>query len=147
MLINKDSSQSNIWHAMKSRIIYLMTNMDSLPQLNRIPIENALNKIPPRVFAIQVHSALRESRKFDKQIGLTNMPKHNIPVLILKSERDSVAKFVPRLYSGSTNKVVDITNINDKDLFREHLYHMVNPQHIAKIIDEFITSIESRQKS
>ncbi len=147
MLINKDSSQSNIWHAMKSRIIYLMTNMDSLPQLNRIPIENALNKIPPRVFAIQVHSALRESRKFDKQIGLTNMPKHNIPVLILKSERDSVAKFVPRLYSGSTNKVVDITNINDKDLFREHLYHMVNPQHIAKIIDEFITSVESRQKS
>lgn len=146
MLIGKDSSQSNIWHAMKSRIIYLMTNMDSLPQLNRIPIENALNKIPPKVFAIQVHSALKESKKFDNQVGLVNMPKHNIPVLILKSERDSVAKFVPRLYTGSTNKVIDITNINDKDLFREHLYHMVNPQHIAKIIDEFISNVEQRNK-
>lgn len=143
MLISREATEkSNIWNAVKSRIIYLMTNMDSLPHLNRIPIERALNKTPSKVFAIQTHSALQESIAFDKQRGLVNMPKYNIPVLILKSERDSVAKFVPRLYEGINIEVLDITNYKENDLFREHLYHMVNPRYTAKIIDEFIEKAE-----
>ncbi len=143
MLITREATEkSNIWNAVKSRIIYLMTNMDSLPHLNRIPIERALNKTPSKVFAIQTHSALQESIAFDKQRGLVNMPKHNIPILILKSERDSVAKFVPRLYEGINIEVLDITNYKENDLFREHLYHMVNPRKTAKIIDEFIEKAE-----
>jgi 6-phosphogluconolactonase/glucosamine-6-phosphate isomerase/deaminase len=144
MVISREQTErSNIWNAIKSRIIYLMTNMDSLPHLNRIPIERALNKIPSKVFAIQSHSALKESKAFDGQQGLINMPKYNIPVLILKSERDGVAKFVPRLYKGDNIEIIDITDFNEKDLFREHLYHMVHPQHTAKLIDEFIQKAET----
>lgn len=144
MIISKDNAErSNIWTAIKSRIIYLMTNMDSLPHLNRIPIERALNKIPSKVFAIQSHSALKESKAFDQQHGLINMPNYRIPVLILKSERDGVAKFVPRLYEGKGVEIIDITDKKEKDLFREHLYHMVHPQHTAKLIDEFIQKAEA----
>ncbi len=67
---------------MKERVLVLMTNMDSLPDLNRIPIEKALNKVPVKVFAIQSHSAFRESYAFDKQVGLVNIPQNNIPVMI-----------------------------------------------------------------
>ena len=143
-LIGQESTSSNnIWKLVKERIVYLMTNMDSLPHLNRIPIEKALNKVPSKIFGIQSHSALQESRAFDQQTGLNNMHKYNIPVLILKSERDGVAKFVPRIYEGNGIEVVDITDKKETDLFREHLYHMVHPQQTAKIIDEFIVKAES----
>lgn len=142
LITKEESEKSLIWKAMKDRIVFLMTNMDSLPHLNRIPIERALNKVPPKIFAIQSHSALQESIAFDKQVGLANMPKFKIPVLILKSERDGVAKFVPRIYQGKGVDVIDITHPNEKDLFREHLYHMVNPQYTTKLIDEFVTKTE-----
>lgn len=145
LITKKESEKSMIWKAMKERIVFLMTNMDSLPHLNRIPIERALNKVPPKIFAIQSHSALQESMAFDKQVGLVNMSKYKIPILILKSERDGVAKFVPRLYQGKDIEVIDITHPNEKDLFREHLYHMVNPQYTAKIIDEFIVNAEKNK--
>lgn len=145
-LIGQESNTSNnVWQSVKERIVYLMTNMDSLPHLNRIPIEKALNKVPSKIFAIQSHSALQESRAFDQQTGLNNMPKYNIPVLILKSERDGVAKFVPRIYEGNGIEVRDITDKKETDLFREHLYHMVHPQQTAKIIDEFVVNTESRR--
>ncbi len=74
-LISKESSmRDRIWGTAKERILYLMTNMDSLPHLNRIPIERALNRLPAKVFAIQTHSALEQSIVFDKQIGLLNIP-------------------------------------------------------------------------
>jgi hypothetical protein len=142
LITKEESEKSMIWQAMKDRIVFLMTNMDSLPHLNRIPIERALNKVPPKIFAIQSLSALQESKAFDTQVGLQNMPKYKIPVLILKSERDGVAKFVPRLYQGKGVEITDITHPTEKDLFREHLYHMVNPQFTAKVIDEFITKSE-----
>lgn len=143
-LIGQESSDTSVvWNAVKERIVYLMTNMDSLPHLNRIPIERALYKVPAKIFAIQSYSSLRESRAFDKQEGLINMQKYNIPILILKSERDGVAKFVPRLYQGANIEIMDITHPTEKDLFREHLYHMVNPQFTAKIIDEFIVKVEN----
>ncbi len=145
-LIGQESNTSNnVWQSVKERIVYLMTNMDSLPHLNRIPIEKALNKVPSKIFAIQSHSALQESRAFDQQAGLNNMQKYNIPILILKSERDGVAKFVPRLYEGKGIEVLDITDKKETDLFREHLYHMVHPQQTAKIIDEFVVNTESKR--
>jgi 6-phosphogluconolactonase/glucosamine-6-phosphate isomerase/deaminase len=145
-LISKESSmRDRIWGAAKERILYLMTNMDSLPHLNRIPIERALNRLPAKVFAIQTHSALEQSIAFDKQIGLLNIPKRNIPVLILKSERDGVARFVPRMYQGKNIEIIDVTNEQEHDLFREHLYHMVNPERTAEIIDNFIQRTLTRQ--
>lgn len=143
LIRQQKDERSIIWDAMKERIIYLMTNMDSLPDLNRIPIEKALNKIPPKIFAIQIHSALLESKKFDHQVGLVNMKKNKIPVMILKSDKDGVAKFVSRLYKNSETEIIDITNKKEDDLFREHLYHMVNPHQTAKFIDEFITKAEN----
>ena len=62
----------------------------------------------------------------------------NIPILILKSEKDGVAKYVYRIYQGKNIVVKDVTNYNEKDLFREHLYHMVYPHETTAIIDEFI---------
>ena len=144
-LIKKDSAfRDRIWKSIKDRILELMSGMDSLPMLNRIPIEKALNKLPAKVFAIQVHSALEESMTFDNQISLPNMQKHHIPVLILKSEKDIVAKFVPRIYEGSHAEIRDVTNHQEKELFREHLYHMVNPYNTSLIIDNFIQQCEEK---
>ncbi|MCB0756097.1 MAG: hypothetical protein KDB98_10925, partial [Flavobacteriales bacterium] len=105
-------------------------------------IERALNRLPAKIFAIQVHSALIESKAFDKQTNLPNMEAHGIPVMILKSERDSVAKFVKRIYENSHAQVLDITDAGEKDLFREHLYHMVNPLLTTVIIEGFVSQIE-----
>ena len=145
-IIRRESAiRDRIWAAAKERILDLMTNMDSLPHLNRIPIERALNYLPAKVFAIQTHSALEESIQFDKQQGLVNIPQLGIPVLILKSESDGVAKYVPRIYEGENITVIDVTNERETDLFREHLYHMVNPQRTTEIIDEFISKIEEQR--
>ncbi len=147
-LISKESNmRERIWAAAKERILYLMTNMDSLPHLNRIPIERALNRLPAKVFAIQTHSALEQSIVFDNQKGLVNIPNKNIPVLILKSERDGVARFVPRIYpQGKNIEVMDVTNHNEYDLFREHLFHMAHPHRTTRIIDDFIRKIEEENK-
>ena len=97
------------------------------------------------MFAIQTHSALEQSRAFDKQEGLVNMPQHGIPVLIIKSDRDGVARYVPRIYEENENvHVMDVTNPQEEDLFREHLYHMVHPQRTTQIIDEFIRVAEKK---
>jgi 6-phosphogluconolactonase/glucosamine-6-phosphate isomerase/deaminase len=143
-LISKESAiRDRIWAAAKERILYLMSNMDSLPHLNRIPIERALNRLPAKVFAIQTHSALEQSIQFDKQEGLINMPKLKVPILILKSERDGVARYVPRIYEGKGIEVIDVTNPQEKDLFREHLYHMAHTARTVEIIHDFITRCEA----
>ena len=77
---------------------------------------------------------------------MLNIPQQKIPVLILKSERDGVARFVPRIYKGENIEVMDITNHDEYDLFREHLYHMVHPERATEIIDEFISKIEAENK-
>jgi len=147
IVIGKEQAEkSAIWSAIKARLLYQMGRLDSVPELNKIPIEIALNRIPPKIFAIQSSSALRESRNFDKQVGLTNTLKHHIPVLILKSELDGVAKYVPRLYESENVKVIDVTNGSESDFFREHLYHMVDPVTTSKLISEFIDSIEAKNK-
>jgi hypothetical protein len=143
-LIGVDSSmRENIWRSTKARILFMMTNLDSLPHLNRIPIEQALNRLPAKVFAIQIHSGLEASKSFDDETSMMNMPLHNIPVLILKSNRDGVAKYVPGIYEGSElTEVVDITTKEETDLFREHLYHMIHPQNTTRIIEKFIQKAE-----
>ncbi len=146
VLISKDSAmRDRVWKSVRSRILYLMTNLDSLPHLNRIPIERALNRLPAKVFVIQIHSALQESQTFDEQVGLTNITQHNIPVKILKSGRDSIAKFVDRFYNDGVTEVIDITDYTEKDLFREHLFHMVNPEKTVGIISQFIEETLQRQ--
>lgn len=147
MLISRETDLNKvIWNAAKGQVLYLMTNMDSIPELNRIPVSRALNKLPSKIFAIQSHSALEESKSFDLQEGLLNTPKLEIPVLILKSERDGVAKYVSRLYNSTNVETIDITNHDEKDFFKEHLYHMVNPKDTTHIIDTFISNCEAKLK-
>lgn len=144
-LISKDSTiRDRVWKGTKGRILTLMSSLGSLPHLNRIPIERALNRLPAKIFAIQVHSALIESKAFDKQSRFPNMESHDIPIMILKSERDSVAKYVKRIYDNSHAQVIDITDDGEKDLFREHLYHMVNPLLTTVIIEGFVSQIEAK---
>lgn len=143
-MISSDTRVRNsIWKAVKDRVLYIMTSLDSLPHLNRIPVEKALNRLPVKVFAIQVYSALESSKYFDRKDNLENMSMH-IPILVLKSDKDVIAKFVPDIYMNDSNiEIVDITNYGEQSLFREHLYHMVNPQTTTKIIDQFIQKTET----
>jgi hypothetical protein len=53
-----------------------------------------------------------------------------------------VARYVPRIYEGENIEVMDVTNSQEEDLFREHLYHMVHPHRTTEMIDEFITKTE-----
>ncbi len=146
MISNQSDERDVVWQAAKERILFLMSNLDSLPELNRIPISKALNRLPAKIFAIQIYSALTESKSFDKQLGLTEMENNKVPVLILKSKTDGVAKYVDRLYNCSTARVIDVTNQTEKDLFREHLYHMVNPMKTVEIISEFVEQHRSKEK-
>jgi hypothetical protein len=143
-LIRSDSAvREGIWKAVKDRILFLVTKLDTLPHLNRVPIEHTLSRLPVKVFAIQVHSALKESKKLDKQKELFGFVKYNIPVLILKSEKDVIAKFVSRIYENNPNvKIIDITNYEEKDLFKEHLFYMIHPQTTINMIDHFIQESE-----
>lgn len=146
-LISKDSDfRERVWKAAKERIMHLMSNLGSLPHLNRIPLEQALSRLPAKLFAIQTHSALIESKAFDKQIGLRNVTNHDIPVLILKSENDGVAKYVHRIYQGQGIEVKDVTDHDEKDPFREHLFHMIQPLQTANIIDSFIAKTELKRE-
>ena len=144
MITANSDERNEVWQAAKDRILYLMSNMDSLPDLNRIPISRALNRLPAKIFAIQIHSALIASKAFDKQKGLIEMENEKIPVLIIKSEKDGVAKYVKRIYHSATVRVIDVTQHDAKDLFREHLYHMVDPMQIAAMIDEFVEATQLR---
>lgn len=144
MLIRRDSAMRNrVWRAMKKQIVYLMTNMDSLPHLNRVPIERALNRLPAKLFVIQIYSALLESKGFDDKEGYPNMEKNKIPILMLKSERDCIAKFVPRFHVGSNVDILDVTNPDEEDLFKEHLYHMVFQKETIEFIEKFIEQVEA----
>lgn len=145
-LIGADSdAREQLWSEVRRRVTTLMSNMGSLPALDRIPITQALNKIPAKIFVIQVYSALMESKAFDKQQGLYHMEELGIPVLVLKSDRDAVAKFVDRIYKDGYTEIRDVTNFEEKELFREHLYFMVNPRRSSQIIEKFIKEAEAQR--
>jgi len=146
-LVKSNSSFSvRVWKSVKKRIMYLMTGMDSLPELNRIPIERALSRLPAKVFAIQIQSSLQESKNFDKMTHFKNMEMNDIPILIIKSEEDVVAKFVERMHRGDNIRIVDVTNKHEKDLFKEHLYHMIYPIEATNLITSFIEETEAKYK-
>jgi 6-phosphogluconolactonase/glucosamine-6-phosphate isomerase/deaminase len=140
MLIRKDSSmRDRIWSSVKKRVLYLMTSMDSLPPINRIPIEKALNRLPAKIFVIQIYSCLLESKNFDGQQGLKNI---KFPIIILKSERDCIAKFEARFYTDPNVEVIDVTDEKQKNLFKEHLYHMENQDETIELIENFISKVQ-----
>ncbi len=145
MINRKQAFFDRVWGPVKRRIFSVMTEAGSLPHINRIPIQRALNRLPAKVFVLQTYSGMRESRDFDKWKGLPNMTKHDIPVMILQSQRDPVAKFVPRIYVGPNIDVIDVTNERETDLFREHVYHMVHPKTTSRIIDAFVQHIEANK--
>ena len=142
-LLNGDKNQkSTIWDSIKERTLEILLNMDSLPALDIIPLQKALSRLNAKIFAIQIYAALEDYKFFDKQKGLLNFSKHKLPIQIYKSETDSIAKFVPRLYSDENVEIFDITDNSEQNLFKEHLYYMINPIKTVKIIDRFISKIE-----
>ena len=143
-LIKSDSTVHNrIWKAIKQRIMVLVADMDMLPELNKIPIEHTLNKLPIKIFAIQIQSALRESKELDKIKMLTGFENNNIPTLVLKSAIDPIAKFVPHLYETSKNTtIIDVTNTDEKEIFKEHLFYMIHPKTTIDLINQFIKETE-----
>ncbi len=146
-LIKSDTSARNqLWKEIRERVTLLMSGMGSLPHLDRIPIMQALNRVPAKIFVIQIYSALLESKAFDKQKGLHNMKELNIPILILKSEKDAVAKFVDRIYNDGYTEIRDVTDYKEREMFREHLYFMVNPRVVSQLIEAFIKQAEGNRK-
>lgn len=146
-MIRKHSTiRERLWQVGKERIIDVLRNMDALPHLDRIPIERALLRLPVKLFAIQVHAALHEYDSHKNIRSFSNMAKHKVPILILMSQRDTIAKFVPRLHRTANVNVIDVTNPKEKDGFREHLYHMVNPEKATEIIAHFVDQVECKAK-
>jgi len=139
-LIKRNSTvHRRIWRAIKKRILVLITDNAALPELNRVPIEYTLNRLPIKIFAIQLQCALRESKKFDNLRKLKGFEKHQIPILVLKSKNDPIAKFVSSVYNSTENVVIsDITNDSEEEKFREHLYYMIHPEETIKTIYQFI---------
>ncbi len=141
-LISSNDRETPIWDSIKEKILEIMSNMDSLPALDIIPLKKALSRLNSKIFVIQIYAALEDYKFFDNQKGLNNFNKHKLPILILKSEKDAIAKFVPRLYTDDNVKVKDVTNYKEENLFKEHLYYMNNPIKTVKILDDFISKIE-----
>jgi len=148
-LIKKNNRvNERIWKAIKQRLLIMASDLDALPALNRIPLEHTLNRLPIKIFAIQIQSALRVSKRYDDQRKLDGFARCDIPVLILTSKNDPIARFEPNFYT-ETDKlaILDITNPQETELFREHLYYMIHPQTTISIIEQFIQSVESKQSS
>jgi hypothetical protein len=83
--------------------------------------------------------------RFDDKEGYPNMEKQGLPILMLKSEKDCIAKFVPRFHTGSNVQIMDVTNPHEDDLFKEHLYHMVFQNETIEIIENFISKVEKNE--
>ena len=144
-IINSDVNvNGRIWGAVKKRILFLLDDMDSLPRLNKIPIEHTLNRLPLKIFIIQIYSALKESYKLDLVTKMSGFEKYNIPILVLKSDLDPIAKFVPSVYNSSSNvDILDVTNKKEQKIVREHLFYMVSPYTTFKIIERFVNDSQS----
>jgi 6-phosphogluconolactonase/glucosamine-6-phosphate isomerase/deaminase len=143
LIMSDTSLHQRIWSAVKSRIMVLIADMDTLPALNRIPIKHTLNRLPIKIFAIQIYSSLHDSKQFDNLVQLKGFQKYKIPTLILKSENDPIARFIPEVYDSTPNvNIMDITNTEETEIFREHLFYMIHPQTTISIINDFISEIE-----
>jgi 6-phosphogluconolactonase/glucosamine-6-phosphate isomerase/deaminase len=147
-MVKTDSQIRNrIWRAVKQRVLSIISDIDTIPELNRVPLEHTLNRLPVKIFVIQIKSALKESKQLERLTKLDGYEKYNIPTLVLKSERDPIAKFVPYLYEASANTtIVDITNHEETALFKEHLFYMIHPHTTINIIDNFIKEVQASKK-
>ncbi len=145
-LIKTESAVHNrIWKAIKQRVLFILTEMDTLPELNKVPIEHTLNRLPIKIFAIQIQSALRESKKQDSLTTLKGYEKYKIPTLVLKSEKDPIAKYVSSTYESNPNTyVLDITNHHETDIFKEHLYYLIRPRTTINIIEQFVDKVQKK---
>jgi 6-phosphogluconolactonase/glucosamine-6-phosphate isomerase/deaminase/alpha-beta hydrolase superfamily lysophospholipase len=148
-LVKKDNViTEKIWTEIKKRVIAIVTDLDSLPELNRIPLTHTVMKLPIKLFAIQIQSALNEFKKLDKLERLSNYEKYKIPTLVLKSSIDPIAKFVYKPYEYTENAtILDITNYDERDLFKEHLYYLIRPQTTIKVIEQFVEANENNKES
>lgn len=144
LLSGENNKDSKVWDSIKDKTLQILKNMDCLPALDIVPLEKALKRLNAKIFAIQIYAALEDYKVFDKQNGLLNFNKQNLPILIFKSQKDAIAKFVPRLYTDKNVEIIDVTDFEEKNLFKEHLYYMINPIKTVKIIDDFITKIENK---
>lgn len=143
LLSDNEKDNSAIWDSAKTTIINVLTKMDSLPQVDVIPVKRALSRLNSKIFSIQIYSAIKEYESFDKQKGLLHFSESNLPILVLQSKNDAIAKFVERLYLNSNAQIIDVTDPKEKNLFKEHLFHMINPLRTIDMVDEFIEEIEN----
>ncbi len=143
-LVRKDNViTEKVWTEIKKRVISIVMDLDSLPELNRVPLTHTVMKLPIKLFAIQIQSALRESKHLDELEKLKNYEKYKIPTLVLKSSIDPIAKFVYKPYEYTENvTILDITNYDERDLFKEHLYYLIRPQTTIKVIEQFVEATE-----
>lgn len=148
-MVKTDSKIRNrIWRAVKNRVLSIISDIDTIPELNRVPLEHTLNRLPVKIFVIQIKSALKESKYLERLTRLDGYEKYDIPTLVLKSENDPIAKFVPDVYQATTNStIVDITNHEETALFKEHLFYMIHPHTTINIIDNFIKEVQDSRKS
>lgn len=148
-LVKKDNIiTEKVWVEIKKRVIAILMDLDSIPELNRIPITHTVMKLPIKLFAIQIQSALRESKHLDNLERLNNYEKYEIPTLVLKSSIDPIAKFVYKPYEYTENcTILDITNFEERDLFKEHLYYLIRPQTTIKVIEQFVEANEAEKES
>lgn len=148
-LVTKDNIiTEKVWTEIKKRVIAIVMELDSLPELNRIPLTHTVMKLPIKLFAIQIQSALKESKKMDHLERLVNYEKYKIPTLVLKSSIDPIAKFVYKPYEYTENcTILDITNYEERDLFKEHLYYLIRPQTTIKVIEQFVEANENERNN
>lgn len=146
-LVKKDNIiTEKVWTEIKKRVMSIVMDLDSLPELNKIPLTHTVMKVPIKLFAIQIQSALKESKAIDSLERLHNYEKYKIPTLVLKSSIDPIAKFVYKPYEYTENcTILDITNYEERDLFKEHLYYLIRPQTTIKVIEQFVEANEANE--
>lgn len=139
-LVKTDSQIRNrIWRSIKNTVLNIVTDLETIPDLNKVPMEHTLNRLPFKIFVIQIRSMLFETKKLEHLERLEGYEKNKIPTLVLKSELDPIARFVPQFYENTSNAaILDITNNDETDLFKEHLFYLIHPHTTINILESFI---------
>src|SRR5690606_36645453 len=66
-LVSKDNIiTERMWTEIKRKTLSVINGLDSVPVINKLPLQTTILKLPMKLFAIQVQSALRESKTIDK---------------------------------------------------------------------------------
>lgn len=139
-MVKTDSKIRNrIWKSIKNTVLNIVTDLETIPVLNKVPMEHTLNRLPFKIFVIQIRSMLFETKRLERLERLEGYEKNNIPTLVLKSEKDPIARFVSNYYENTSNvSILDITNYEETDLFKEHLFYLIHPHTTINMIESFI---------